>query len=122
MRVRPLDANGDMMPIMSLDQMKKDAQAVAQVVDLRLQFLYGEWWEDPTIGFRVPEFLVGNARSGDTDLLAKYIASYIASTEGVMAVTDVEAECNDHKISFKCEIVTNDGETEEVEVRVDGIL
>lgn len=122
MIVRPLDVHGDMMPIYDIGQMIEGTKAVAQVVDLRLNFLYGDWWEDRTLGFRVPEFLVANARSGDADLLSKYIASYISGTEGVRAVTDVEAEYSKHKITFYCLVLTDEGEKTTVEVNVDGLL
>jgi len=121
MIVRPLDENGDMTPIYNVNQMIEGSEAVAQVIDLRLAFLYGEWWEDETLGFRVPEFLVGNARSGDVDLLAEYIASYVSNTEGVRSVTGVESVYSNHKMTFYCSVMTDDGE-ETVEVNVDGLL
>lgn len=122
MKVRPLDSNGDYTPIYSLSQMIEGSSAVAQVVTLRLQFYNGEWWEDPDIGFLAPEFLVENARSGDVEMLGKYIASYISNTQGVSAIEDVVAEYDRHELVFHCLVLTEDGETEEVEVNVDGVF
>ena len=122
MRVRPLDEQGDYIPIYNTDQMITGKDAVAQVVNVRLQFYYGEWWEDRTLGFRAPEFLVNSARSGDTNLLSKYIASYISGTEGVRAVTDIVSTMEEHVLRFYCRVITNEGTSGTVEVDLDGIL
>lgn len=122
MVVRPLDENGDMMPIYDQAQMIDGAPAVAQVVDLRLNLLHGEWWEDEEIGFRIPEFLASNARSGDVSLLAKYVASYISKTSGVLSVTNVESSYFDHVMTFRCTCIMDNGEFTPVEVNLSGIF
>jgi len=122
MKIRPLDGNGDIMPVTKLEDLIEGAPAVSQVITMRMQLLYGEWWEDPELGFRVPEFLAGNARSGDVDLLAKYIASYVSDTQNVMGVENVSAVYSSHRIVFYCLAVTDEGESSVVEVDVDGIL
>ena len=55
MIVRPVDENGDMMPVIKSSQMLSGAEAFAQIVEQRLHFYYGEWWENPTLGIRIPE-------------------------------------------------------------------
>ena len=123
MVVRPMDADGDIMPVYNVDQMISGERAVSQVINLRLHFYYGEWWEDDEIGFRIPELLVDNARRGDVGLLSKYIAAYIAETQGVSEVTNVETEYYDRSMIFYCEVLTDDGETATVEVDLeDGVL
>ena len=122
MVVRPLDEHGDFRPISSLDQMITGKEAVCQIIDLRLTFYYGEWWEDREMGFRAPDLLVNNARNGDVGLLTKYISSYVASTEGVRAVTNIRAYYNDHVLTFVCTVLTGEGEEGQVEVNVNGLL
>ena len=122
MLVRPLDTNGDILPAYDLAQMISGGEAVAQVINLRLKFFYGEWWEDPEMGFRIPEFLVNNVRRGDSELLAKYISAYIAATQDVKAVTNVITRYENHKVSFFCSVLTNEGEGATVEVNLDGLL
>ena len=122
MIVRPLDDKGDFTPVYSLNQMINGKEAVAQVVNLRLHFLYGEWWEDREMGFRIPEFLISNARGGNVDLLAKYIASYVSQTEGVRSVIDMASTYENHKMTFYCSVLTDQGKNTVVEVNVDGIL
>lgn len=122
MLIRPLDGNGDILPVSDINQLATGANAVAEVIDLRLNFFYGEWWEDPELGFRIPEFLVNNARGGDIELLSKYIASYISNSPEVKAVTDVQAAFNNHEMTFFCTVLTRDGKTDTVEVNINGGL
>ena len=122
MIVRPLGADGDIVPIYRLDQMLGGKDAVAQIVNLRLHFFYGEWWEEREMGFRVPEFLVANARKGDIELLSKYISSYISNTEGVKSVINVVSSYTNHHMIFSCTVLTDQGKTENLEVSLDGIL
>ena len=122
MIVRPLDENGDMMPIHSTSQMIGGDKAVAQVIRLRMDLEYGEWWEDESIGFRVPGFLVDGVRKGDIDMLAKYIASYVSNTQEVRAVTNVAASFNGHEMIFSCAAVMENGSSATVEVDLSGIL
>ena len=107
------------MPVREVEQMKSGKEAVGEVVELRLRFYYGGWWEDRTKGFRIPQFLSGNARKGDVDLLAKYIGSYVAQTEGVKSVTDIVANVENHRMIFACAVLTEDNQTAVVEVDVD---
>lgn len=122
MRVRPLGTDGDFVPVYSLSQMASGSDAVRQVVDLRLRLNRGEWWEDEEIGFQVPEFLTESARSGDVDLLSKYISMYISQTMGVRAIEDVLATISGHDMAYTCVVLTDDGTSETVEVNINGLL
>ena len=83
MRVRPEDSNGDMMPVSQNSDMIEGSKAVAQIVKDRILLYRGEWWEDETLGFQLPQFLADTVRKNDVGLLGKYITSYVASTFGV---------------------------------------
>ena len=122
MIVRPLDEDKDMVPVYSLNQMIGGKEAVSQIIDLRLHFLYGEWWEDREIGFRIPELLIANARRGDVDILSKYIASYVSSTQGVSAVSGVVATYNDRTMTFICTATTKEGKVTTLEVNLNGVF
>ena len=121
MRVRPVDMNGDMMPIYESSQMLVDAEAVAQVVKERLLFFQGEWWEDETLGVAIPEFLANTIRSDNIDLLGKYLTSYISDTEGVLNITDSSLVYNNRELVFRCVIQTANGSAS-VEVNLTGLL
>lgn len=113
MRYRPLDNTGDMMPVTSQAQMLTGVDAVMAAVGSRLRLLRGEWWEEPSLGFRVPEFLyTGTRLPAGPDMLAGYITAYIADTENVSAVVDVSAEMTNRVLRYHCRIETPFGARE----------
>ena len=57
MRLRPVDANGDILPVRSSGDLLSGAEAVALLVKDRLSLLRGEWWENPEMGFGILERL-----------------------------------------------------------------
>lgn len=121
MRYRTVDENGDMMPIQTMSQLSEGPEAVALAVDSRLAMLYGEWWENRRLGFKVPEFLISTIRDNETAMLSKYISKYIANTEGVTGISGVITKYSNRKFEYRCRILTRDGSTE-LEVESDGIL
>lgn len=121
MIVRPTDQNGDMIPIAYASQMLTKAEAVAQVVKQRLLFYFGEWWEDESAGFRLPQFLADGIRRENWEMLAKYVSSYVAGTEGVAGVSGTSVTLDGRKMVYSCVIHVGE-ETETVEVELDGVL
>ena len=121
MRVRPEDKDGDMMPVSQKSDMIEDAKAIAQIIKDRLLFYYGEWWEDETLGFRLPDFLAETVRKNDVGLLGKYITSYISNTEGVVSIGDVNVVFDKRNFVYAAYINTNTG-SEVVEVNLNGLL
>lgn len=110
---RTTDENGDMMPITAQSQMLTGVDAVMAAVVSRLRLLYGEWWEDESLGFRVPEFLFNGVRQKNgRDMLASYITSYIMETEDVTSVRGVTAEMIDRKLQYACTVITAYGSAE----------
>ena len=121
MVVRPTDENGDMMPIQSGNQMLTGTKAVAQIARDRLLFYRGEWWEDESLGIRIPDFLANSIRASDVNLFARYITSYLAETEGVRGISSVSAEYDKRSLIFRAILVTDEG-SEPLEVNMSGIL
>ena len=122
MLTRPVDSTGDILPVSNLSQLLSGKEAVAQAINLRLNFYHGEWWEDRELGFRVPDFLIRSVRSGELAMLANYIASYVNETLGVRGVKDVEITKDHHSVSFRCTAITNEGKNTTVEVDLDGLV
>ena len=122
MLFRTVDANGDMMPIQTADQMSDGAEAVALAVDSRLAMTYGEWWEDETIGFRVPSFLIYGIREYQLPMLERYISKYISKTPGVSGVVGIVTEFEGHQYTYNSKILTDEGGSTELGVAADGIL
>ncbi len=46
MKLRPVDTSGDILPVSSAGGMVYGPQAVALLVEDRLNLLTGEWWEN----------------------------------------------------------------------------
>lgn len=110
---RTLDDNGDMIPIATQAQMLTGVEAVMAAVVSRLRLLAGEWWEDESLGFQVPEFLFQGVRQANgRDMLASYITAYILETEGVESVQDVSTEMDGTKMIYHCTVVTEYGTSE----------
>jgi len=122
MKVRPLvDPNGDMVPVRNLRQMLEGPEAVAQIIAMRIGLNRGEWWEDESIGFQIPDFLAETARQSDLNLLAKYISSFVSVSEGVTGISNISVEYENHRMVYKC-TVTTEGGSQNVEVNLDGLL
>lgn len=121
MKIRPVDRDGDMMPIQYTDQLLDDADAVAQLVRDRISLLYGEWWEDEEIGFRIPEMFISNVRRGHVGMLEQYVSQYIAGTAGVQKVSNIQVTFENHKLTYSCRVTAGSGSAE-VEVDLSGLL
>ena len=118
---RPVDSDGDLMPVAYAEQMESGGKAVAQVVRQRLLLYFGEWWEDEQAGFRIPQFLYEGVRSNNIQMLLKYISSYVASTDGVDSVDSAVIEISGREMTYKCLIHTG-LDSNVVEVMLDGLL
>ena len=53
--LRPVDASGDILPVLSSSVLVSGSLAVTQLVRDRLNLLTGEWWENPAWGCEVFE-------------------------------------------------------------------
>lgn len=115
MTIRPVDENGDMMPISDIDQMLTGAEAVAQGIRDHLSLYEGEWWEDEDEGFSMPEMLAYADKSWDTDMFIRFITSYAAGSPGVESVDDLAAIVNGTELHLVYQ-------GEDVEVDLDGVL
>ena len=57
MLLRPVDASGDILPVLSSSSMLSGGPAVAALAESRLNLLSGEWWENRFWGNRILEIL-----------------------------------------------------------------
>lgn len=113
MQYRPKDSSGDMQPVISSSEMLTGVDAVMAAVDSRLRLLHGEWWEDESLGFKVPEFLFDGVRMpAGEQMLSGYITAYIAQTPEVMSVTDVQTKTEQRKLYYHCLALTPYGPAE----------
>ena len=108
--MRPVDQDGDVLPVLVSASLLKGIQADQELVTDRLALLAGDWWENPSWGNAVIELLKEN-RYTETDqqALAAYITSYIRETPGVTDVRDVSFSMEGRQFRYSCTIETENG-------------
>lgn len=103
MRYRKLDANGDMVFGGNSKDFLKGRDATIQAIKTRLRLLKGEWWENTDAGFPLFQDVLGKR---DELKVKNRIVERIQQTEGVLSVSNVNAEFLNRKLSFTCSIST----------------
>ncbi len=107
---RPLDAGGDILPVLSSSDLLTGARAVAELVRNRLWLIAGDWWENPDWGNGILEMLKeSRLTEADQQVLANYISGYIRKPPGVLDVREVKVAVEGRRFRYSCEIVTADG-------------
>ena len=113
MILRPVDENGDILPVLMSASLLKGVDAVARLVKDRLELLAGDWWENPAWGNEVVEMMrASRLREAETQALAKYVTSYIRQTPGVLEVEDAAISVEGRRFSFSCRVDTEAGPAE----------
>ena len=107
---RPLDASGDILPVLSASDLLTGTRAETELVRNRLRLLTGEWWENPAWGNGILEMLKeSRLTEADQQVLANYISGYIRKTPGVLDVREGKVSVEGRQSRYSCEIVTADG-------------
>ena len=107
---RPVDASGDILPVIASSDLLRNAEAVAVLVRDRLKLFAGDWWENSSWGNAIVEMLQETRFSeSDQQTLASYLSSYIRETEGVLEVRDLDYSVDGRVFRFSCTIDTEDG-------------
>ncbi len=110
MFLRPMDASGDLLPVLSSSDLLSGPEAVALLVQDRLSLLQGEWWENPGYGFGILNLLqASRVTDADASVLASRITEYIRQTDGVLEVEDVRFAVMGRQFSFSCTVRTEEG-------------
>ena len=113
MLLRPVDAFGDILPVLSSSVLLSGPEAVALLVQDRLSLLRGEWWENPENGFFILDTLQGSRISeADASVLSAQITAYVRETDGVQDVENVRFSMEGRPFSYACEIRTKVGNAE----------
>ena len=83
MLLRPVDASGDILPVLSSSALLSGPEAVALLIQDRLSLLRGEWWETPENGFFLLEELrESRITEADAASISSQISAYIRETPG----------------------------------------
>ena len=113
MLLRPVDASGDILPVISSSVLLSGPEAVALLVQDRLSLLRGVWWENPENGFFILDTLQGSrVTEADASALSSQITAYVRETPGVRDVEDVRFSVEGRQFSYACEIRTKVGNAE----------
>ena len=110
MLLRPVDASGDNLPVLSSSRLLTGPEAVAQLVLYRLSLLRGEWWEFPDEGFFILEDMQeSRITEADAASLSSRITAYVRETDGVRDVENVRFSIEGRRLSWSCEVRTEEG-------------
>ena len=110
MLLRPVDASGDILPVLSASVLVSGPEAVTLLVRDRLNLLSGEWWENPARGCRIFDMIrERRVTEQDVPALSSYLCSYISASCGVRSVEDVYADVSGRRFIFSCRVLTEEG-------------
>ena len=111
MKLRPVDENGDILPVLSSADMLSGPDAVAGLVKNRLELYCGDWWENPDWGNEMVDMLKeSRLTEADTQTVSSYLTGYVQETSGVREVRSVHCSVDGKQIQFSCAIDTDDGQ------------
>ena len=110
MTIRPVDASGDILPVLSASVLVSGPEAVTLLVRNRLNLLSGEWWENPAWGCRIFDMIrERRVTEQDVPALSSYLCSYISASRGVRSVEDVHTDVSGRRFTFSCRVLTEEG-------------
>ncbi len=110
MLLRPVDASGDILPVLSSSALLSGPEAVALLVQDRLSLLRGEWWENQENGFFLLDTLRENRiTEADASALSSQISACVRETPGVREVEEVRFSVDGRRFSWSCSVQTKEG-------------
>ena len=110
MKMRPVDPDGDILPVLHTGEMFSGALAVASLVESRLELYAGDWWENSSWGNEILRMLQeGRLSNTDAQALSTYLTEYVRETSGVQDVTDVRFSVEGHRFGWECSVLTEYG-------------
>ena len=87
MKYRPVDPDGDILPVTAPGELLTGPSAAAAALTDRLRLFRGDWWERPETGLDVFS-LLSSAGRPDTDAIASAVTDELLSCPDVLAVTE----------------------------------
>ena len=108
--MRPVDPDGDILPVLHTGEMLSGALAVASLVESRLNLYSGDWWENLAWGNEILRMLQeGRLTETDAQALSTYLTEYVRETSGVQDVMDVRFSVDGHRFGWECTVLTEYG-------------
>ena len=113
MKLRPVDASGDILPVLHASDLLSGSLAVAKLVEDRLNLYSGDWWENPSRGNEILRMMQeGRLTEADAQSLSTYLSSYVRETSGVKEVQDGKWSLSGGRFSWSCTVLTEYGSSE----------
>lgn len=110
---RPVDASGDILPVLALSDLATEPTATASALRDHLSLLPGDWWEYPSRGNQVVSLLPeARATPASAATLAAYLSAYIESFPSVASVSVVSTEFSGRQFIYTAEVHLSSGESE----------
>ena len=101
MTARPVDASGDILPVLSSDSLLSGAPAVASALSDHLRMFTGDWWEYPARGNPVFDLMAaGPIQEKDLPALSACITSWLLTFPAVRSVSDVTASLSGSILTY----------------------
>ena len=111
MKLRPVDQNGDVLPVLQASDLFSGALAVGKLVEDRLNLYSGDWWENSSWGNEILRMLQdGRLTEADAQSLSTYLAGYVRGTSGVKEVQDEKWDLSGGRFSWSCTVLTDEGQ------------
>ena len=109
--MRPVDENGDILPVLHVSDMIFGSVAIAGLIEDRLNLFVGDWWENYDWGNEVLQMLQeSRLTESDAQLLSNYLSSYVRETPYVQDVRDEKWTFVNNQFSWECTVLTESGE------------
>ena len=101
MIARPVDASGDILPVLSPSDLLSDLPAVAAGLSDHLRLFSGDWWEYADRGNEIFDLIAGSRLTEkDIPALSGYLTSYLMDFPEVYAVSDVTVSVFGNTFSY----------------------
>ena len=113
---RPVDASGDILPVLSPDDLFSGPAAVGAGLRDHLQLYPGDWWEYPDRGNPILDLLSVSRRTDQSArTLSSALTAFVQSFPGVRSVSQARSSFSGRRFIFSCAAHPETGEDVPVE-------
>ncbi len=117
MLARPVDSNGDVLPVRLHSQLLSGSQAIAVALRDYLKLFQGDWWEYSDKGNAIIDLIaVSRCTDQDAVTLRSYLTTYIMDFPGIASLSGIKAHFSGHSFVFSCNVHTENNETVLVDI------
>ena len=110
MNYRPVDASGDILPVLFSRDLLSGPEALAAALADHLWLHYGDWWEYDSRGNEIFDMIAASRYTErDADALSSYLVSYMEEFPGVQSVSGVSASFSGRTFKFSATVRAEEG-------------